>query len=146
MNKILKWILIGITGAVLVYFLASFIAVFMLTYFSSPKRIEYTGEEKIFEKIKRDYHIEEIERHPKYEREIKDKDTATYTLFLYSKDFCNTKPDSLRKNSLKIFKEINSINLDPKFYQYRLVFCCKLYNPNGTVIQYERKNMPTKKY
>ncbi|WP_347220048.1 hypothetical protein [Chryseobacterium sp.] len=141
MNKILKWILIGIAGTVLLYFVTSFVAVFMLTYFSSPKKIEYKGEEKIFEKIKRDHHIEEIERDPKYEIEIKDKDTATYTLFLYSKDFCNTKPDSLRKNSLKIAKEINSINLHPKFYQYRLVFCCKLYNPHGTAILYERKNL-----
>lgn len=141
MNKTLKWILIGITGTVILYFSVSFIAVFMLTYFSSSKKIENKGEEKIFEKIKRDYHIEEIERTPNYEREIKNKDTLTYTLYLYSKDFCNLKNDSLAKNSLKIAKELNSINLDPKFYQYRLVFCCKLYNPNGTVIQYMRKDL-----
>ncbi|RXM52408.1 MULTISPECIES: hypothetical protein [unclassified Chryseobacterium] len=145
MNKTLKWFLIGISGAILLYFAASFVAVFMLTYFSSSKRIENKSEEKIFEKIKREYHIEEIERNPKYEREIKDKDTVTYTLYLYSKDFCNLKTDSLTKNSLKIAKELNSINLDPKFYQYRLVFCCKLYNPNGTVIQYLRKDLMPKK-
>ncbi|BAP33574.1 uncharacterized protein CHSO_4537 [Chryseobacterium sp. StRB126] len=141
MNKTLKWLFIGITGAVLLYFAASFSAVFILTYFSSSKRIENNGEEKVFEKIKRDYHIEEIEREPKYEREIEDKDSITYTLYLYSKDFCDIKPDSLKKNSLKIAKEVSHINLDSKFYQYRLVFCCKLYNPNGTAIQYLRKNL-----
>lgn len=141
MNKTLKWFLIGISGAILLYFVASFVAVFMLTYFSSSKKIENKGEEKIFEKIKRDYHIEEIELTPNYEREIKNKDTVTYTLYIYSKGFCNIKMDSMKKNSLKIAKEINSINLDSKFYQYRLVFCCKLYNPNGTAIQYLRKDL-----
>ncbi|MGE8554583.1 MAG: hypothetical protein ACN6OB_11700 [Chryseobacterium jejuense] len=141
MNKTFKWLLIGITSAILLYFATSFVAIFMLTYFSSSKRIENNGEEKVFEKIKRDYHIEEIEREPKYEREIEDKDTITYTLYLYSKDFCNIKPDSLKKNSLKIAKEVSHINLDSKFYQYRFVFCCKLYNPNGTVIQYVRNNL-----
>lgn len=141
MNKILKWIFIGIGCAVLLYFIASFAAVFMLTYFGSPKRIENKGEEKTFEKIKKDYHIEAIERDPKYEREIKDKDTATYTLYLYSKVFCNIQPDSVRKNSLEIAQEINSMNLDSKFHQYRLVFCCRLYNPNGTAIQYSRKDL-----
>lgn len=141
MNKTLKWFLIGISGAILLYFAASFVAVFMLTYFSSSKKIENKDEEKIFEKIKRDYHIEEIERTPNYEREIKNKDTVTYTLYLYSKGFCNIKTDSMKKNSLKIAKEINSINLDSKFYQYRLIFCCKLYNPNGTAIQYLRKDL-----
>lgn len=141
MNKILKWILLGITGTVVLYFAVSFVAVFMLTYFSSPKRIENNGEEKILEKIKRNYHIEEIEREPKYEREIKGKDTITYTLYLYNKEFCNIKPDSVKMKSLKIAKEINSINLPPKFYQYRLVFCCQLYNPNGTAIQYIREKL-----
>jgi hypothetical protein len=141
MNKTLKWILIVISGTLLLYFMASFVAVFMLTYFSSSKRIENKVEEKVFEKIKKDYHIEEIEREPKYEREIKDKDTATYILYLYSKDFCHIKPDSLKKNSLKIAKEINSIHLDSKFNQYRLTFCCKLYNPNGHVIEYIRKDL-----
>lgn len=141
MNKIFKWILIGITATTLLYFVASFVAVFMLTYFSSSKRIGSKDEEKILEKIKRDYHIEEIESHPKYEREIKDKDTATYTLYLYSKSFCNMKPDSVRKSSLKIAKVLNSIHWDPKFYQYRLVFCCRLYNPEGTTIQYLRKDL-----
>lgn len=141
MTKVLKWIFIGIASAILSYFLVSFIAVFMLTYFSSSKSVENKGEEKIFEKIKETYHIEEIERTPKYEREIKDKDTVTYTLYLYSKHFCNIQKDSLSKNSLKIAKEINSINLDSKFYQYRLIFCCKLYNPEGIAIQYIRKEL-----
>ncbi|WET47613.1 hypothetical protein PYS58_13600 [Chryseobacterium indologenes] len=92
-NKILKWLLIGITGAVLLYFAISFSAVFILTYFNFSKRIE---------KIKRDDHIEEIECTPNSEREIKNRDTITYTLYLYSKDFCNIKTDSMKKNSLKI--------------------------------------------
>lgn len=141
MNKIIKWILIVIAGIALLYFLASVTAVLMLTYFSSSKRIENKREEQVFEKIKSDYHIEEIERDPKYERQIKKKDTVTYTLYLYSKDFCNIHPDSIGSHSLKIAKEINQINLDPKFYQYRLVFCCRLYNPTGPTIQYLRKDL-----
>lgn len=51
-NKTLKWILIGIAGTILLYFPASFIAVFMLTYFSLSKRIENKGEEKYLKKSK----------------------------------------------------------------------------------------------
>ncbi|MBP2617065.1 hypothetical protein [Chryseobacterium jejuense] len=50
MNKTLKWIFIGITGTILLYFVLSFAAVFMLTYFSSSKKIENKDEEKVFEK------------------------------------------------------------------------------------------------
>ncbi|MGU3375456.1 hypothetical protein [Chryseobacterium sp. M5A1_1a] len=141
MNKIIKWILIVSVGCILLYLVANFAAVFMLTYFNSSKRIENTGEQRIFEKIKKDYSIENIERTPEYERQIKNKDTATYTLYLYSKSNCDIENDSLKKNSLNIVKEINSIHLDSKYYKYRLVFCCQSYNPNGAAIQYLRKDL-----
>ncbi|MGN7866983.1 hypothetical protein [Chryseobacterium sp. 22458] len=47
MKKMLKRILI-ITGiGVVLYFGAGFLAVFFLTYFSSPKRIESLPKEKV---------------------------------------------------------------------------------------------------
>jgi hypothetical protein len=140
MSKTLKWILIGILGSIILYWGISFFAVSWLSYFSSPKRIENVEEKKLITKIKTEYNIQEIERTPEYEREIKE-DTATYTLYLYSKNFCGIKMDSVKKNSIKIANEINKLNLDPKFYQYKLVFCCKLYNPNGVSIQYLRKDL-----
>lgn len=141
MNKVLKWILIICTGGILLYLAASFFAVFMLTYFSSSKRINLPAEEKAFEKIKKVYHIETIERSPEFERQVKNQDTITYTLYLYSKSNCNIEPDSLKKNALRIAKEIDNIHLESKYYKYRLVFSCKAYNPNGFDFEFLRKDI-----
>ncbi|MGL6126940.1 hypothetical protein [Chryseobacterium artocarpi] len=141
MNKVLKWILIICTGSILLYLAASFFAVFMLTYFSSSKRINHPEEERIFERIKKDYHIETIERSPEFERQVKNQDTLTYTLYLYSKKNCNIEPDSMKKNALGIAKEINNIHLESKYYKYRLVFSCKAYNPNGFDFEFLRKDL-----
>lgn len=141
MNKTLKWILIGVLTCVILYFGISFFAVSWLSYFSNPKRIENVQEKKVLEKIKTKYNIQEIERTPEYEKDIIEKDTATYTLYLYSKNFCEIKTDSVKESSMQIAKEINQIDLDPKFYKYKLVFCCKLYNPNGISFQYVRKDL-----
>lgn len=141
MNKVLKWILIICTGGILLYLATSFFAVFMLTYFSSSKRINHPEEERIFERIKKDYHIETIERSPEFERQVKNQDTLTYTLYLYSKKNCDIEPDSMKNNALGIAKEINNIHLESKYYKYRLVFSCKAYNPNGSNFEFLRKDL-----
>lgn len=141
MNRVLKWILIICIGSLLIYLATNLFAVFMLTYFSSSKRINHPGEEKLFEQIKKDYHIETIERTPEFERQIKDQDTITYSLYLYSKHNCDIESDSMRNNALKIAKKINTIHLDPKYYKYRLIFSCKAYNPSGSEIEFLRKDL-----
>ncbi len=140
MNKTLKWFLGTVIICIILYFGIKFFAVSWLSYFSSPPRIESMGDEKLIEKIKKEYNLQEVERTPVFEREMK-KDTATYTLYLYSKEFCEIKADSIQKKSKNIAKEINRSNLESRFYKYKIVFCCKLYNPNGTSFQYLRKEV-----
>ena len=138
MSKTVKWLLGGIVICAVLYFVISFFAVSWLSYFSTPPAIKTLGDKELIQKIKKEYNLQEIERTPAYEREIK-QDTATYALYLYSKDFCGIPADSVQTKSMKIVQEINNINLDPKFYKYKIVFCCKLYNPNGVSFQYLRK-------
>ncbi|MCA6067583.1 hypothetical protein JI747_010370 [Chryseobacterium sp. RG1] len=140
MNKTLKWLLGLVIICTLLYFGIKFFAVSWLSYFSNPPRIESMGDENLIEKIKKDYHLQEVERTPAFEREVK-KDTVTYALYLYSKDFCEIKEDSIYGKSKNIAREINKLKLDSRFYKYKIVFCCKLYNPSGISFQYLRKEV-----
>ncbi len=138
----LKRILIISGIGVVLYFGAGFLAVFFLTYFSSPKRIESLPKEKVlFARLKKDYHLEKIERSPETEHQLlAPKDTLIYTLYL-SKIDCGKSEEEMKSGALAIAKEINTLDWHPNFYKYEIFFYCKQSPPGIATYRFLRKDL-----
>lgn len=142
MTKIIKRILMIAGVGIILYLGISFFAVFWLTYFSSPKRIESLPQEKkMFTRLKKEYHLKKIERAPETEhRLLTPKDTLTYSLYLTGVD-CTRNEEEMKRETLEISKEVNKLGLHQNFYKYEIVFYCQKFPPGVLRYQFLRKSL-----
>lgn len=120
------------------YFVFLFIATSWLSYFSNPKYIHIENEKMVLEKIKDKYNISAIESIPIRNIE-ENKPSITYKVYVYDKRYCIPDKIKLEKEAKAIFNEISFIKLPSNVNKYEIVFCCKLYNPNGISFEYYTK-------
>lgn len=137
MKKVI--IIIGLILLVIgIIYRYGFIIVFWLT---TPKEVGLTQNEiKLFDEIKRELNIKNIERAPKYNIS-NPKDTVSYSLFMKDID-CIKYNDSLKFIAKKIAKKIDhGIKLDEKVYEIGIFFECKKYSPDSVNFKFSRKDL-----
>ena len=113
----------------------------IILWFTTPNKEEINkNETNLFNEIKQELNISEIERAPRYNLS-ETKDTISYDLFLKDID-CEKYKDSLDKIAKKIAINVNKrISLNKNVYKIEIVFQCKKTPPVSLKYKFFRDDL-----
>lgn len=113
----------------------------IVLWFTTPNNEEIDrNETDLFNEIKQELNISEIERAPRYNLS-ETKDTISYDLFLKDID-CEKHKDSLEKIAIKIATDVNKrISLNKNVYKIEIIFQCKKTPPVNLKYKFFRDDL-----